>query len=532
MSRPIKTLSDVPVEYRLAAADCWGGLLSFVPTEVSKALDELPHRTIGLFAGNRGGKSANIAYHYVKRVLGIHPVERKNRVSKIRCMSSTLPENENPDEGDNAQYIELMRLLPPEIIRKKITNRTKNLVVNRPDGSECVFEFRSSKQELQDLGKINVDSVWHDEETPKAHREECRMRLLQSGGDEIFSLTPTNSLTYTYDEVFQQAGLRIRTSTVSDKFRLARAEDVPEGNQDIVTIQFATDDNPVLDRAEIDRIFEGVDPAEIPLRRYGIFKQVTGRIHKAYDPHYCYLDMAKTFPDGVPYDWFHCRGIDYHESRLPWSIGWVAASPNDEWFLWQEFHPAIDGPYAYNTYEICKAIARKSGDYEFPLNLIDPLASKKQANSGTSVVEDMNRHFDEIRRTSRVGRPCFWQGWDTKDTKGRTEVYKRFKNSVTCGRPFNNRVKDKGVQSNLPTLWIMNSCPEFHKSIMNWRYGEYSTTATKMVNDLKTQPQQRFSHDNMVLECLAKDVRLLHAAYHMAHKPTQMQGRHRSITGR
>ena len=114
----------------------------------------------------------------------------------VRCISSTLPGTGDVDSQDNAQYIELRKLIPPEMILQDITARTTTLVVKSPVHGKTVFEFRSSKQEMQDLGKISVDSVWHDEETPKEKREECRMRLMETGGDEVFSCTATNPLCF------------------------------------------------------------------------------------------------------------------------------------------------------------------------------------------------------------------------------------------------------------------------------------------------------------------------------------------------
>jgi len=226
------------------------------------------------------------------------------------------------------------------------------------------------------------------------------------------------------------------------------------------------------------------------------------------------------------YSWIHARGIDFHPSRIPLSIGWIACNPNDEWFLWQEFHPAIDGPKAYNSYEIAKGIIRRSLDYEYPVNLIDPLAAVKQPNTLFSVVDDLNRYFDELRA------PALWETWDTKGAKGRDEVSKRFKNAVRCGKPFNNKVIEKGIVKYLPTLWICNTCPKFHKSILSWRYKEHVATATKMVKDAHTGPQERNSHDNMCLECLAKDHRLLYASYLMRHKAPKQDYKPASITGR
>ena len=519
------------------AANLWTGYLNFKPTMVYQLLATLPHKVIGIFSGNQGGKTSNVAKHYVDRVLGIHPIVEKNRLAKkIRCMSSGLPDTNSPEEQDNTQYLELKKLIPSELIKEDITARRQNLVVQRPLGLSSpitVFEFRSSKQELQDLGKIQLSSVWHDEETPQDRRNECKMRLLAEGGDEIFSLTPINPMSYVFDEIWQRAEVIYRTQTITDKFNSLPIE-TRELKSGIACIQMATDDNPILVKDEIERLFEDYadNDDELIIRRYGVFKQVSGMVHKTYNPAICYIDYNKYFPDNIPYNWLHTRGIDYHESRLPWSISWLSASPQDEWFLWQEFHPAIDGSYAYNTYEICQSIIRKSGDYYYSINLIDPLANKKQANTGRSVTDDINIYFNQIKQDTGLGTPAYWEGWDTKGTTGRDEISKRFKNSVKCGVPFNNLIKERGLIRRLPTLWICNICPKTHQSIISWRFGEYVTATTKATNDPKRVPQSKFSHDNMVLEGLAKDFRLINASHLMANPPMQVINKNKSITGR
>ena len=386
------------------------GFFSFEKTDILSVLLNLPHSCIALFSGNQAGKTSSVAQQYAYRVFGIHPIAEKNRLArKVRCMSSSLPEDTNAEEQDNTQYLELKKRIPYEAIEKDVTARSKNLVVRRPVGlssDKTIFEFRSSKQELQDLGKIQLSSVWHDEETPKPFREECKMRLLAEQGDEIFSLTPINALSYTYDEIWQLSAFIYRTKTIAEKFNQQQVEHRKTG-YDIACIQMATDDNPTLDADTIDRIFADItDPDEYILRRYGVFKQISGRVHKTYDPSICYVPFKKHFPDGIPYDWIHCRGIDYHESRTPWSIGWLSCSPNNEWFLWNEFHPAIDGSNAYNTYEIAQGIIRKSDYYVYQVNLIDPLANKKQPNSLFTVVDDLNRYFDEAHRSILADQPA------------------------------------------------------------------------------------------------------------------------------
>ncbi len=233
---------------------------------------------------------------YFLRIMGIHPVKRLNHLArKIRCMSPSLPVPGGTEDQDNTQYMEFKKMLPPELIEKDITARSSNMIIRRPDGTKSVLEFKSSNQDLQNLGRIQLSSCWHDEETPKVMREECKMRLLAEGGDEVFSLTPTNALSYTYNDVWQRAEAIYRTPTVQKKFNLPEWE-YPNKNTNVGCVQMATDDNPTLDPETVNFLFEDItDPDELALRRYGVFKQISGRIHKTYDPAYAYINMRELF---------------------------------------------------------------------------------------------------------------------------------------------------------------------------------------------------------------------------------------------
>ena len=265
-------------------------------TEQLKALMHMDYNIVGVFSGNQAGKTWGAAYLYFLRILGIHPVKRLNNLAnKIRCLSPSLPQPGGNEDQENTQYMEFKKMLPPELIEKDITARSMSMIIRRPDGSKSVLMFNSTGQDMQRLGRIQLSSVWHDEESPKAIREESKMRLLAEGGDEVFSLTPTNALSYTYNDVWQRAEYIYRTPTIQKKFGLPEHE-YPNKNTNVGCVQMATDDNPTLDPETINFLFEDItDPDELALRRYGIFKQISGRIHKTYDPSIAYIDLEKVF---------------------------------------------------------------------------------------------------------------------------------------------------------------------------------------------------------------------------------------------
>ena len=135
-------------------------LLLFKKTPHLNRILTLKHGVLFLDSGNQGGKTSNIAFDYVLRILGNHPNPEKNRLSKsIRCLSSSLPESKDAEEQDNTQYLELKKLLPYEAIVKDITARSSTMTVLGHQGKHYI-EFRSTKQEVQDTGKVQRDSLW------------------------------------------------------------------------------------------------------------------------------------------------------------------------------------------------------------------------------------------------------------------------------------------------------------------------------------------------------------------------------------
>jgi hypothetical protein len=122
-------------------------------------------------------------------------------------------------------------------------------------------------------------------------------------------------LSYTYSEIWQRAEYIYRTPL--SRKSLIYQKEWPNKNTRVGCVQMASDDNPTLDPETIDFIFEDItDPDELDLRRYGMFKQISGRIHKTYDPgSLAILILGRVF-DNIPYTiGCHAIGIDYHESQ-------------------------------------------------------------------------------------------------------------------------------------------------------------------------------------------------------------------------
>lgn len=209
-------------------------------------------------------------------------------------------------------------------------------------------------------------------------------------------------------------------------------------------------------------------------------------------------------------EWKHFRSIDFH-THNPWAIVWVAVSPRDEIFVYDEYMPY---PEKFTTWDIAKVIAARSGEYTFSVDLIDPLAQDKQPNTGTSPCEDLNTYAMTLKREG-LGEGAYWRSADTKNEKGMDEFRKRLANSLRVGKPFNNKNPHVGPGESvwLPTIWIADHCKEVIVSLKNWRREEWLDRNSKLTKDLKDKPQQKYSHFCRAIEYLLKRDELIHARF-------------------
>ena len=524
----------------MSDVNSWTGFFQFIPTNVFHWVLTSPCKITCLFTGNQFGKNEVTTMDYTLRVLCRHPNKQKNvmpddRVRVFRFASQTLPGEKEEEEVKNTQYPALKRRLPSSLIEKDITARKPVITAKCSAGGNAQFEFVSFGQEVQAGAGVQRRSVWIDEECSKDFFEEQLPRLLAADGDIIFTFTPVpGAIGWEFDELFERARIIYRTEHVRNRFKERHNETYPEmqvtdSTDDICVIMAATDDNPIYEelakkkseitgkavtaKEYIDSIFSIYDDEDvIDARRYGIFRQLSGKIHKSFSQDVHVINPEKYFREGVPDDWKHFRGVDYHTYN-PWACLWASVSPEDEIFVWCEYSANAQKMI---TYDIALNIAQRSGDYRYLVDFMDPLASTKQVNTNLTTIEDMNRFFREFKRQD-IGTGAHWIPWDTKGGRGREELTKRLINSVKVGVPFNNKVTvGDGAEkraTRLPTLWITNNCRLLIESMKNWRLEEWATREMLSRNDPKEKEQKKWSHFPITLESMLKSPYLSNARW-------------------
>ena len=422
----------------------------------------------------------------------------------IRCCSECLPHDKDGGEVKNTQYPAFKKLIPPSLIKKDVTDRAPVLTIADPQGGPDIFiEFTSYNGTIQSQAGVQRFLVWCDESAPKEFYEEQIPRLMSAeefgqGGDLMYSLTPAEHMGWEFDDLFEKADIYIRTDSIIKRIKertgieLARIEQTDKKNN-IAVVLASSYDNPVLSKKVVDSMLSRYDDEDtIDIRGYGIFKQASGQIFKDFDSRVHVISEDKYFPEGLSHYWRHARMIDFHE-RVPWACTFVALSDKNELFVYDEFNPS---PEKLVTHEIVRKLVMKSGEYKYDFNLIDPLATKVQCNTGLSVVDDLNRMFNELKREGS-GTGGYWRGWDTKSQRGRDLIKDRLKNSRLVGKPFNNH--------GLPTIWFLDNCRQMIQSIKSWRWEEYGSKEMLVTRDEKDKPQQKWSHFPMTLEAILKE---------------------------
>lgn len=471
-------------------------LLSHIPNPIAAKYLVSGASTRAIIKGNQGGGTVTTAYDATMRLLGIHPVEKRNVLRKpIRFVSKVKPGSD--DDEENQQYVEFKRLFPREFIKKDITARSSIMTLRNPSGgADNKVEFMSSSQELDAFMSVQRSALYQDEEIEKVKWDESHVRLLREGGDSTITLTPVRGLDWTFDSIWKRAKRIYRSKVIHQKFGFPEVEDTGS-TADIECFCWATDDNPVMTKEAIDRIFEGIDdPDELAMRRYGVFRQVSGRIYKSFDEKIHKQPFEKYFDASLFRTYWNYRIIDYHQAK-PWDVSFVVVTPKNEWIVWNELHQTHDNRTTLELRDEIKLESVVKEDEEMNrCTLIDPLSTIKQGNTGFSTFDDLAMGENGLRRLTPA---------DTKNTQGRMNVKMRLKNSLICGVPENNLAKNDYNETRygqyLPTIWFLDNCRGHIEHFKSWRYVDWKQEHVKATRIVKRE-SEKFSDFSRNIEFL------------------------------
>jgi phage terminase large subunit-like protein len=124
------------------------------------------------------------------------------------------------------------------------------------------FDFKTFDQDVDKHSGAALHRVHFDEEPPRAIRNENMMRLIDYGGDELFTMTPVLGMSWMYDVIW-------------DPWTKGALE-----NAIVVVVDM--DDNPYLSTETKREALEGLSKAEREARKSGRFVHFAGMIYDEF----------------------------------------------------------------------------------------------------------------------------------------------------------------------------------------------------------------------------------------------------------
>lgn len=248
----------------------------------------------------------------------IHEVKRNDRVFRFAsaCLpmqgedlyhkrgrnSGAMARYTQSREVKNVQHPAFRKLIPPYQVVKDCSTRSSVMVLEDPhQRGDIMIEFTSYKQPLVDKTGHNRMSIWYDEQVSEEEFSDGKARVIFEKGDIVSTCTPIDFVTFYYNELFEKARVIYRTQTIIDFLKKEEGKTYPaiqhtDSKLSIAVFWAATDDNPLIDKNEIeDLLMTHDDPVMNNIKRYGLFRAISGKIFSQYDDEVHTYNGSKIF---------------------------------------------------------------------------------------------------------------------------------------------------------------------------------------------------------------------------------------------
>lgn len=379
------------------------------------AFHKNPKRNRWVFGGNRSGKTECGAVEVVYLACGIHPF-RQNK----KDVSGWVVSLSRQVQRDVAQE-KILHYLNPNLIEKIVmVSGSKDspqsgmidfIIVKNALGGTSKIGFRNCEQGREKFQGASLDFVWFDEEPPYDIYLECKMRVLDKKGDIFGTMTPLKGLTWVYNEIY-----------LNEK-----------KSNEIWCEHMQWEDNPFLDKEEIDELTSSMSKDELESRKYGKFVNSSGLVYNEFDENIHVIE-----PFDVPKEWYDNISIDPGLNN-PLSAHWYAQDfDGNIYVIAEHFEAKRDVVYHSNR---IKEISEKLGWPRLKNGMIgaiiDSAASQRTLASEKSVVELF--YDNQILVSTKVNKDMF-SGISAvknylKSADGKTKLF-IFKNCVNMISEF------------------------------------------------------------------------------------------------
>lgn len=402
----------------------------YVPHEKQISFHSSQEKGRLYIGGNRSGKTVGGVVEDVWRMRGQHPyqpVPPPPTFGRIVTVSYT----------EGIQMIikpELAKWIPPSDLingswEDSYSKELRTLTLT--NGSTC--ELMSYDQSLLKFAGTSRHWIHFDEEPPKAIFDECRMRLVDTGGCWYITMTPVNGMTWVYDEVYLK-GL------------------VPGGNIRVIVID--SSENPYISNSELELVVADLDENERKARQQGEFVQIGGLVYKKFSRENVIPPLTLEQLQQIRH-WTHYGSLD-HGLNNPTAWLWHAVSPSGLVITYDEIYKneTLINQFAKEIHARNASEGRQAPS----IYVGDPAIAQRNAQTGDSVqiayaqagipivlgnnnvpirVEKMNRYLDNrkwlitercpnlIRELQRVRWKVYENAKKRHENNLREEIHKK-----------------------------------------------------------------------------------------------------------
>lgn len=345
-------------------------LLAYAPHPKQIEFHAPPHPPLrALFGGNRSGKTHSVVVDSVIQAVDRdfvpgHLAAYRRWEPPFYCRFVT-PDLTNTLEGVVLQ--KLREWCPVDQLKGGSFDRAWDKVLRMlrfKNGSW--FQFFSNDQDRDKFGGAALHRVVYDEEPRADIRQECLMRLIDYGGEELFALTPLSGMSWLYDDVYEP---------------WERGE-LQDGRVVVVDM----DDNPHLDEIAKTRVLQGLSLEERQARKSGRFVHFAGLVYPQFSRarHVIPTPQTLQIPPGAEV----FAGIDPGVRHMA-AVLFAYLDEDDHLVVFDEV--ALQG---HTVAQVCKEIHARNVRWKVQPRwyVIDPAAKNKSHQTGRSDQQEFADH--------------------------------------------------------------------------------------------------------------------------------------------
>lgn len=318
-----------------------------------------------VFGGNRTGKTECGAVECLWLARGIHPYKENKEYVDGWIVSLSTQVQRDVAQKKILHYIDPSWIEDIVMLQGRKDSPENGVIdtikIKNISGKTSTIGFKSCDQGREKFQGASLDFVWFDEEPPFDIYLECKMRVIDKCGEVFGTMTPLKGLTWVYNEIY-----------LNEK-----------NNPENWYIQMSWEDNPFLNKSEIEMISSSMSEDELSSRKYGNFTSYGGLVYSNFDENINVID-----PFNIPIDWYDTMSID-PGLHNPLSCHWYAVDYDGNVYVIAEHYEA-QKDMEYHVEKI-KTICEKlnwhkgyNGKYDA---LIDSAANQKTLASLKSVSE-------------------------------------------------------------------------------------------------------------------------------------------------